>query len=459
MPASGARSVALEKLAGLSDGELRAMGEAESTTRNKNSRVDFFKQWLQAKGESLPVAPEAAQRFAAFMVQCEYTSVAQYTSSVIVWLCEPVPAGEQQRLLAGPAVLRAIANAEAAIARTIESHDPKKAPPTVGTGKIIYLPQEEKVISVFWFMTGLRGDSFTGIMPEDVEIKSDKIDIRIREDKVRAVRGRTIAVPCNCGTGPKKAEFCPIHGPKPIKKSMFPVAKTTIKSIHKKLGTTNHSFRRGFSLAVRQESVHGKMVATSETMARHMGWEEKARMWDEYTADYTKSERNMGWEEQKFIPLHGFRKLWAKNKKKDAHEFREVRKAETVDKKIAVTPAETLAKKGKVRAKTTFKSVKSKVAAIVKKALQKSKEARTQEENKKTLEKEESPKMLPLLDKGMTKSPPPKAILPKQSKPLFQRNITKPNFERKDNGAGSSSSSSSSSGTRSGLPFSGFAIS
>ena len=372
-PNAISRAEALKKLAGMDPEELRAMGEAESTTRNKNSRVQFFKDWLDANEEKLPVAPDAVQRFAAFMVSCEYTSVYQYTSSIIMWLCEPVPAGEQQRLLDGPAVLRAIANTEAAIQRTIENHDPKKADPLTNEGRLMQLDKEERKIVLFWYLSGLRGDSYTAIMPEDVTVKTDKIEVRVRNDKIRKQKGRVIAIPCNCsGNGPKKSDFCPMHGARSITKHCFPIKKTKLIDISKKMKLTMHSYRRGLALAVRQEVENGDLAVASKDFAQHMGWEEGAGMWDEYTHDFIEDEeeKRPGWEKKKFIPIAGFKKLWAKTAKKNSHVFKKKVKKSGVKKQIVVSANQKTAKTGKFQ--TTARRIKTVISRLTKKQLEKS---------------------------------------------------------------------------------------
>ena len=47
------------------DDELRGMGEADSATRSKASRVALFKDWLLKRGTEFPVGPEQLQMFAA----------------------------------------------------------------------------------------------------------------------------------------------------------------------------------------------------------------------------------------------------------------------------------------------------------------------------------------------------------------------------------------------------------
>ena len=45
--------------------ELRRMGEADSATRSKASRVARFKDWLLSRGTPFPVRPDRVQMFAA----------------------------------------------------------------------------------------------------------------------------------------------------------------------------------------------------------------------------------------------------------------------------------------------------------------------------------------------------------------------------------------------------------
>ena len=101
------------------DDELRRMGEADSATRSKASRVGLFKDWLRCRGTPFPVRPEQVQMLAAQLTIWEYRHVSDYTGSVIQWLCEPPAIGEAPRLAQGPGLLRNLADTERAIVRTI----------------------------------------------------------------------------------------------------------------------------------------------------------------------------------------------------------------------------------------------------------------------------------------------------------------------------------------------------
>ena len=58
------------------DDELRRMGEAESATRSKASRVALFRAWLLSRGTQFPVRPERVQMFAAQLTiwECRHVS-------------------------------------------------------------------------------------------------------------------------------------------------------------------------------------------------------------------------------------------------------------------------------------------------------------------------------------------------------------------------------------------------
>ena len=81
-------------------------------------------------GTKFQVRPEQVQIFAAQITIWEYRHISDYTGSVLQWLWEPPLKGEGPRLVEGPALLRNLADAERAIARTITNYELNKALPS-----------------------------------------------------------------------------------------------------------------------------------------------------------------------------------------------------------------------------------------------------------------------------------------------------------------------------------------
>ena len=350
--AAAKRADALREAEGPTDDELRQMACAESTTRNKKSRVGLFLEWAGKRGARPPFRPRQVQMFAAYLTYMEYRRVLDYTSSVFQYLAEPPEEGEAPRLVSSPAILRNISDEEAAISRTVVNTCPTKAAPALRGPAFEKLPRAERRVAALWVLSSLRGDSLGNLQAEDVSLSEGEVALRVREDKVRNQRGRTIRIGCNCSPGAPGNAYCPIH--LGVGKEDFPIGVRGAAELAKKLGLTMHSMRRGFALSARAEQEAGRKIDAG-ALCHHAGWESSSRMWAEYTSDWA------NWDGEKgFFPLEGAIAAIEKHGERATgtqYSFPKCRKTTTEAREIFVTAAKKLARKGRVGAarKTTVK--------------------------------------------------------------------------------------------------------
>jgi integrase len=343
------RARLLETANDADEDELRALGEAGSTTRSKASRVSLFTSWLAARGIALPVRPERVQLFAAQLTMWEYRHISDYTSSVIQWLCEPPETGEAPRLAEGPGLLRNLADVERSIIRTISNGEPTKAPPIRVGAAWDRLSEKDTCLAALWSLTGLRMDSMAAIKDVDVKITATSIHILVIQDKVKNQQGRQQAIYCNC-TEAHGTRFCPLHCATPITSRWFPIGKATCGKIAKALGGRAHSFRRACALALRSHMADRKF--RSAAIAQHMGWENSAAMWNEYTFDFTAL-----WADgsHAFVPVVGLFPALATTDGKP-HVFKQRTEKVLVKRSFPISANQVLAK-GKLSADSICKTV------------------------------------------------------------------------------------------------------
>lgn len=300
------RNLLLSTAATFDDNELWRMGEAKNTTKNKRSRVNLFLKWLEYRGKKLPVIPRWVQHWVAHLTLCEYKDPAVYSSTVWMWLCDIPDPGESNRLVESATILLNIADVEEQITRTIKKCKCTKAP-LLGAARDeeASLSKKQRCLAALMSLLGNRCDTMASASKSNIIINREDMDknkhyvyFQVAEDKVQEAKGRWQKFYCNCeGNAKKDRMWCPLHGEEPLQKEWFPIHRSEWEKIAQLLKGTTHSFRRTLAMTLRDNA----QDLSTTVAVTHMGWEEKGKMWGEYTKDHHK------WAEEKMevIPVTG----------------------------------------------------------------------------------------------------------------------------------------------------------
>jgi hypothetical protein len=183
----------------------------------------------------------------------------------------------------------------ARLAAAYKTHAPRKATPAYMPTKAQWmgLTTQQKQIYILWYLAGFRYNSLINLRAPDIRYEGEDLLIRVRSDKINAMKGRIIMITCNCK--PKATEavakdeeepcFCPIHVGTPT----LPIEIGDVNIILDKLRLTKHSCRRG--LAIHLALIMGSNATATLDPARineHFGWAKRSTQFSNYTADHQK---------------------------------------------------------------------------------------------------------------------------------------------------------------------------
>ena len=277
----------------LTQQEATELASSYNTLKNRRSRWEKFLKYLGWVGETLPIKPELLTRYAAQLVQWEFakTSVRVIIFCLIQLLCK-----EQKGFDAPPGtLLRNLCEVEGEVKRLTANADVRKAKPAQMGKKFNAASKKAKAIAVLWRQLGTREDTLEGIQDTDVtECPKAKAvsSVRLWEDKVANVKGRTLPVGCAC-KGKTVERLCPLHGPYKLQKKDFPLSQKDIKAAAEAWGSTGHGIRRALALSLREEQERREAAGEEPLLPAgvgwYLGWENTPRdckMWAEYTKDY-----------------------------------------------------------------------------------------------------------------------------------------------------------------------------
>lgn len=360
--------------------DARRMANAETTIRNKGSRWETFKKWMQKVGLSTPIHIDECVRFAAQLLQWEYlgSSVRVMVCSVIQELMRPEPCGASKVVGLN---LRHVAACEEEIKRLCGKHEGTKAKPAHTETKVPKA-QKFKGLTNFWEQIGCREDTLLAIKAGDYKRgppSAKKATVNLWEDKVANVKGRQVTLRCNCKVA---KELCALHCKGALKACDFPIKAATAREAAKVAETTTHGFRRKLAMLLRKYHEEVEPLP-SQAVADYVGWEHGEKetkkskaakekgvqaetigtctMWSEYTLDYNRIGFGK-WKTNKISSVIAEVKSLAK-KNAPLHRFPKEKKwvkeviQTTNTQAKALAKGRNLAQPVQTRSKTVWKSV------------------------------------------------------------------------------------------------------
>ena len=255
----------------------------DNTIKNNHKVWNKFTKTLERYEMRAPYAIGDVEFFLCVNIDNEYYAIPQLTSIVIKQI--------SKKNLWAPHSSRDLAerHLRGDINRVIANSLPNQATPLFGVKQIKKQMENMSSFAIFltlvWWQTGLRASTIKNMLPQDIAIGTNAIEIQVRHDKIGNTRGRRIIVGCNC-TGEHKNAYCPLHHPCRLDhnddyfQEKFPPEAAVFQEIHNNLGTTNHSIRRGLAIAMLLKYSKKTKIDLGVFLKR-MGWSTPA-MWLHY---------------------------------------------------------------------------------------------------------------------------------------------------------------------------------
>ena len=293
--------------------QLLLFGQRDSSLRQEIYKINIFLAWCKEQKVPWPLQVDDLKAFLMSKIWEGFqgSTVRQYNSVLVKWLINGPP--ENPRLTPDNFAVYKLLICRKEVNRALINRDPAQATPFTLSEDFWKLSEEEKSVILWFFWSGLRGDSFASLTSTDVRLMniqgdwvSERVSMGIEHDKVAKARGRQIFVGCACkmvvdqeaakkslssfvkdGGAHKSAyvkelkgvirnTFCPIHSLRPLS---MPVAKPYLQGILKKMKLTAHCARRGLILAIRASLEKWREAAENTEIIRDVKivWEALAK--------------------------------------------------------------------------------------------------------------------------------------------------------------------------------------